>query len=60
MTLHLHTGNKRAHMPPEMGGLSLIRIPYHFKHTYVSKSIEYSMEPIEPCICPLMGRAKGA
>jgi len=60
MALHLHTGNKRAPMPREMGGLSLTRIAYHFKHTYVSKSIEYSMEPIEPCICPLMGRAKGA
>jgi hypothetical protein len=60
MTLHLFTGNKRAHMPREMWGLSLLRIAYHFKHTYVSKSIEYSMEPIEPCICSLMGRAKCA
>ncbi len=39
-------GIKRAHMPRQMGGLSPIRIAHHFKHTYVSTSIEYSVEPM--------------
>jgi hypothetical protein len=39
-------GSKRAHMPEQMGGLSLIRTTHHFKRTYVLTSIEYSMEPV--------------
>ncbi|CAM6009533.1 unnamed protein product [Sphagnum balticum] len=39
-------GNKRAHMPGQMGGLSPIRTAHHFKRTYVSTSIEYSVEPV--------------
>ena len=33
-------------MPGQMGGLSPIRTAHHFKRTYVSASIEYSVEPV--------------
>jgi hypothetical protein len=33
-------------MPGQMGGLSPIRTTHHFKRTYVSTSIEYSVEPV--------------
>ncbi len=42
----LHIGSKRAHMPEQIGGLSPIRTAHHFKRTYVSVSIEYSVEPV--------------
>lgn len=40
-------GSKGAHMPGgQRGGLGPIRTAHHFKRTYVSASIEYSVEPV--------------
>jgi hypothetical protein len=40
----LHMGNKRVHMPRQMGGLNPIETTDHFKCTYVSTSIKYLVE----------------